>query len=104
MTLFLLGLLLLLFLSIALFLYGDSGHTGTHSCAGVASVLGVFCSLVGLLFYVCMIYSWVASGYKADIINAEYNTKYTQAQIFYASDVIETIRNLNRNRHELQVK
>lgn len=101
MTLLLLGLFLLSVLSVFLIVWG---YHRDSMVALVLGMLGVTISVPGLMVYVLTIYSWVASGYKADIINAEYNTKYTQAQIFYASDVIETIRNLNRNKHELQVK
>jgi hypothetical protein len=46
-------------------------------------------------------WSWVAAGYKANIINREYNTNYTQEEVFYAKEVIETIKNLERNGYEI---
>lgn len=46
-------------------------------------------------------WSWQSSKYKADIINREYNTQYTRQEIFYASDVIDTVRELDRKRIEL---
>ena len=38
---------------------------------------------------------------KARIINREYHTNYTQAEVFWASNVINTIRELDRKRIEL---
>jgi hypothetical protein len=34
-------------------------------------------------------------------LNREYNTNYTREEVFWASDVIETIRELDRKRVEL---
>lgn len=46
---------------------------------------------------------WFSAGYEAQILNREYGTNYTQAEVFYASDVIETIRHLDRKRYEVNV-
>lgn len=73
-------------------------------CDGLGEFTGfVGCCLgvVGLLMYSVLVYEYVASGYKADIINREYSTTYTKLEIFYASDVIDTVRELNRTRVEL---
>jgi hypothetical protein len=43
----------------------------------------------------------MASEHKMHIINREYQTNYTREEIFYASDVIDTIRELDRKRIEL---
>lgn len=61
------------------------------------TILGV----IGLLFYALVVGSYIGAGYKKDIINREYNTNYTQAEVFYASDVIDIVRELNRNRLEI---
>jgi hypothetical protein len=64
---------------------------------GLAATGGVFL-LIGIgisSFY------WVGAEYKARIINREYGTEYTREEVFYASDVIETIRELDRKRIEL---
>lgn len=39
--------------------------------------------------------------HKALIINKEFGTKYTTKDVFYAEDVIEEIRQMNRHRIEL---
>lgn len=61
----------------------------------ISLILGVFLSIQG--------YEWVASGYKAAIINKEYGTSYSREEILYASDVINTIRELNRSRSEIRL-
>jgi hypothetical protein len=67
-------------------------------------VCGLFLAIVtGItsLVYVYAAWDWLASEHKANIINREYGTKYTQQEVFYASDVIDTIRQLDRKRIEL---
>ena len=56
---------------------------------------------VGLLLFPIVAWEYISAGYKQDIINTEFNTQYTQAQIFYASDVIDEIRELKRQRVEV---
>ena len=54
----------------------------------------------GLLFYSFAAFDYFAAEYKMNIINREYGTQYTQLEVFYASDVIDTIRELDRTRIE----
>jgi len=56
---------------------------------------------VALFIYAILVYEYVAASYQKDIINREYHTNYTQAEVFYASNVIDTIRELDRKRVEL---
>ena len=62
------------------------------------SLLGAF---AGACAVAIMGYSWVAASHQADIINREYGTSYTQQEVFYASGVIDTVRELQRQRIEL---
>lgn len=55
----------------------------------------------GSIAYAFTVYSWVASDYKSGIINREYGTSYTREEVFFASDVIDTVRELNRQRIEV---
>ena len=71
-------------------------------CFGI--VLSVVSGCVAFIAFLAISmcgWSWQSSKYRADIINREYNTQYTQQEIFYASDVIDTIRELDRKRIEL---
>ena len=65
----------------------------------VALTLGSF----GLIIYAIVIPFYVGAEYKAGIINREFGTSYTQEEIFYASDVIETIRKIKRIRSESEL-
>jgi hypothetical protein len=65
------------------------------------SLLAGVGGLFSLVFCAGLSVSWVASDHKARILNNEYGTSYTQEDVFYASDVIDTIRNLDRKRIEI---
>ena len=54
-----------------------------------------------LLVYPFGVYNYIAAGTKAEIINREYGTSYTQQEVFYASDVIDTVQELKRQRIQL---
>jgi len=64
-------------------------------------VISAFSAAFGLICYAFSGWSYMASEYKADIINREYGTSYTQAEVYWAKDVIDTIRQLDRKRIEL---
>ena len=55
----------------------------------------------GLISYAFSGWNYMAAEYKADIINREYGTNYTQAEVYWAADVIDTVRELDRRRVEL---
>lgn len=83
-------------------------YSNEYSVSGALEVLcaimgfvSVLAGLVITIMLAVMCWSWQGSKYKADIINREYGTQYTQAEIFYASSVIDTIRELNRKRIEV---
>lgn len=70
----------------------------------LVGVLGVLCLCgagFGAICYAFTVYSWFAADYKADIVNREYGTNYTREEVFFASGVIDTIRELNRQRIEV---
>ena len=75
-------------------------HMGGFLCFlfGIITLGGA--GLAGVC-YAFTIWSWVASDSKANIINREYGTSYTREEVFYASDVIDTIRQLDRKRVEV---
>ena len=67
-------------------------------------LIGIFSCLfsaIGLVCLAAMSYSWVASDYQAKIINREYGSLYTKEEVFFASGVIETVRELDRKRIEV---
>ena len=65
---------------------------------GVVTLLG---AALSSLVYAFVAWEWFASEYKAKIINNEYGTHYTREEVFWASDVIDTVRELDRKRIEV---
>jgi hypothetical protein len=55
----------------------------------------------GLIIYCLMVVDYVGAEYKKDVINREYGTSYTQKEVFFASSVIDTVRELDRKRIEI---
>lgn len=88
-------------MSVVLFKYGDDGYKTRHTFAAVIGLLLGIGSGIGALVYAFAVWGWLAADHKAQIINREYGTHYTQAEVFYASDVIETVRQLDRKRYEI---
>jgi len=88
-------------LVVVLFRYSCSGYQGRHTVAGIAGVVLALGTGVTAVVYAVAGLDYIAADYKADIINREFHTNYTQAEVFFASDVIDTIRELDRKRIEL---
>ncbi len=65
------------------------------------SYIFVYAGLLGLIVYSFLCYDYFGAEYKKQIINREYGTNYSQLEVFYASDVIDKIREINRKRIEL---
>ncbi len=65
------------------------------------AIFALFAVCTAIVLYAGFSYKYIAADYKANIINREYNTSYTQEEVFFASDVIETIREINRKRVEI---
>lgn len=70
-------------------------------------VLGLIAWLFGLTTLVLSIclalmgHRWTSAEITAKVLNREYKTEYTKDEIFYASDVIDKIRELDRKRIEI---
>lgn len=79
----------------------SNGYSGW---AFLATLAGGFLALtagISAVAYVFVAWAWFASEYQANIINREYGTNYTQEEVFWASSVIDTVRELNRKRIEV---
>jgi hypothetical protein len=68
--------------------------------AFLAIVLGVGMAIT-IVCFCFVVWDWQAAKYKVDIINREYGAEYTREEIFFAHDVIGTIRELDRKRIEI---
>lgn len=64
-------------------------------------VIATIISLIGCVVFAFLSLQYTGAQHKADIINREYGTNYTQAEVFYASDVINIVRELDRKRYEI---
>ena len=101
MILILIALIVMAGMSAFLFTYSDEGYTTKHFTAGIIGFLIAIASSIGVVVYAFSAWSWFAAEHKALIINREYGTNYTQTEVFWASDVINTMRELDRKRIEV---
>jgi len=84
--------------SIVLLKISDEGDMFIVFTLGLLfTVVSVIMSIV----YASIIWEWHAAEYKANIINREYGTSYTQEEVYYAKGVIDTIREIDRQRIEI---
>ena len=67
----------------------------------IIGAISTMFGVIGLIF--CMFVSWdfFASGYKAELLNKEYGTNYTRMDVLFAEDIIDTVRELKRQRIEI---
>lgn len=85
--------------SIAVYAKTHSGDYDTFG--GFICVIVAMCGFIGLFFYCFVAFSWFAAEHEMNIVNREYGTNYTQEEMFYASGVIDTVRELHRKRIEV---
>jgi hypothetical protein len=88
-------------IAVALMWYSRENYDGIGTMAGVLGFLLAITAGLAAVAYTLAGWSWFAAEHKAQILNREYGTKYTQAEVFWASNVIETVRQLDRKRIEL---
>ncbi len=68
--------------------------------AMLCSVLFIFSMIITL----GSLHKWNAAKHQANIVNKEYGTNFTQAELYYTSDVIEILKQQSRNRSEIKLK
>lgn len=95
------GLVVAAICILALFFFSEDGYGFIHGAAFFAAVLLSIATAFTGVAYVWQGWSWIAAEQKANIINREYGTNYTQEEVYFASDVIETVRQLGRKRIEV---
>lgn len=98
----LVGLVCATVLVVFLIRYADKRllHEWMGLILGISMLLAILLVIANIVFAAAAA-SWFGAKYKADIVNREYGTKYTTAEIFWASSVIDTIRELDRERYEV---
>lgn len=95
------SLIALAIASYVLWEIGDSGCSFMNSLAGFIGFLLGIVSGFGAIISLVLCFSWFAAEQQANVINREYGTNYTQQEIFYASNVINTIQEVQRQRNEV---
>lgn len=69
--------------------------------AGMAGVFLLIATGIASFVFCGMGLQWFSAKYKTEILNREYGTNYTHEEIFWASSVVDTIRELDRKRFEV---
>jgi glucan phosphoethanolaminetransferase (alkaline phosphatase superfamily) len=101
MWLVVLGIFMAICLVVVFAVWASTGDEWYNTVASFVSIcLGVFTGFVIIVFCFTA-WDWAAAEYRAKIINREYGTDYTQEEVFYGSKVIETIRQIDRKRIEI---
>jgi type IV secretory pathway TrbL component len=98
------GLLICLLIGLAITVIFIIIASKSYDWDGIAVLFAFICGIivfVGAVAFGRLSFDYKAAEVKASLINREYNTNYTQAEVFYASDVINTIRELDRTRIEI---
>lgn len=101
MVLILVAIIVAVVIAAALLWYSGENYDGLGTLAGVFGFLFAVGAGLAALVYAFAGWSWFAAEHRAQIINREYGTNYTQSEVFWASDVIETVRQLDRKRYEI---
>lgn len=96
MILILICLIALAFLGV----WGCKRNSGTVF-GDVICFAGGALGFIGLFICAALLKPYFAAEHKANIINREYGTNYTPEEVFYASSVINTVREIDRKRIEL---
>jgi len=95
------GIIMAVVLVIALARWASQDCEWQNIIAAIMAVLLGIATGVTIICFCFTVWDWNASEYKARIVNREYGTEYTREEIFYGSNVIETIRELDRTRMEI---
>ena len=96
-------LILMLVAIIALFLMALVLLTQDNGLLQAFGVLGCMTSALAIVIYIILIWGWVAADYQKDVLNKAYGTAYTQEEVYFASSVIDLVREVQRQRIEVTV-
>lgn len=100
-TISIVSIVILVIIGISLMWFGDHSYTDAGSFAFGAGIITLIVSAILCIILAMNAYAWYGAQVKANIINREYHTHYTREEIFFASDVIDQIRELDRTRIEV---
>ena len=103
-TVYLVSVIVLALVSMTILKYTERRFDFWSTAVGFFAICGLVTAGLLCVFGGIQSYRWFSADYKARIINREYNTNYTREEIFYASDVIEIIHEIKRQRNEVKVE
>lgn len=85
-----------------LYKWGDEAGDGIHTLAMIVSVIMLIIQVIVFIVGICIGFSYIGSGTKAELLNKTYGTNYTAKEVFFAEDIIEEIRRVQRTRIEIE--
>lgn len=95
------GTVLAIVMTVGLSVFGSRDYEWYNTAAWIFAIFTALAAVAGIFIIIIFSWSWKSSEYKVKILNHEYHTNYTQEDLFYASDVIDIIRQLDRSRIEI---
>lgn len=101
MILLLCGLVALAVVGLIMLKVADNGCGWKAPVCGIIATISCGVGCLGLMMYCVFVMDYIAAGHEARIINREYGTNYTQEEVFYAPNMIDTVRELDRKRMEI---
>ena len=97
----LIAIIIAVVVSVVLLQYGNNIYSGLGVVAAIFGTIVAIGAGLAAIAYAFVAWEWFAAEHKAQIINREYATEYTREEVFWASAVIDTVRELNRKRIEV---
>ena len=98
---FLIFIVIIALLVIGIYLLHQSFDEWGSVFVFMTGLIAVIMGIIMAISYAIVGYSWFAAEYQARLINREFGTEYTQEEVFWASGVIDEIRELQRKRIEV---
>ena len=95
---------LLIIMIAVLFWLSEQGYDDLNTISGILAIILSVIAFVSMIIYIAQSFVWISAGYQKDIINKEFNKNYTQEDVYWAKDVIDEIRHLQRQRIEVDTK
>ena len=87
--------------AVLLYIASESRSSGVEVISALIGMASLGAAVVGLIIYCALVMDYIGAEHKARIMNREYGTNYTREEVFYASSVIDTVRELDRKRMEI---
>ena len=83
-----------------------AAHFGNENNSVMVDVIGGLTAILGVIGIaggITLSIYYHGASVQASVINREFGTNYTQDEVFYASNVIEIIQQIERNRVDANI-